>query len=394
MKSENIENKTEIVEDGSKGATWGGYAYVFDYDLYEQSDEERERTGIYRIILAMIAVFTLSVLCVVTVIIVDIIKNSAKSDSQQQIHGSTQASYGLTDEQIVSRTSPYTVGVCVKKENEEKKGTGIVITSDGYIVTSNGLLENTEVIQVSFEGGEVYTASVCGRDPMNDIALLKIEASGLTSANISSGPTVNEGDTVFSVYANASGESIGVENGTISAVYNEIVTANGDGREVYYEVIKTSFSNMCDFAGAPLVDKNGSVVGIMFDGEDGELIALPVSTVLPIVREMMADYGATEGDDESYGSEKILGMLGKNVTDIMSAKYNLPQGVFVGYLDNGSVFKEAGIKRNDIIVGFNLSEVDCCETLDRLCENVADEENITVTVYRNGHYYKISFTNK
>ncbi len=394
MKLENMGNKTEITENDNTGATYGGYSYVFDYDMYDQSEEERERVGVYRIILAMIAVFTLSVLCVAAVIIVDIIKNSAWSESSSISQGEGPAVYGLTSEQIVSRTSPYTVGVCVKKESDEKKGTGIVITSDGYIVTSDSLLENTEIIQVSLEGGKMYTASVCGRDPLNDIALLKIEANGLTSANISSEPTVSEGDTVLSVYASASGQSMGVENGTICSVYNETVTASGDGREMYYEVIKTSFSDVLDCAGAPLVDKNGSIVGIMFDGEDGELIALPVSTVLPIVRDMMADYGARESEGDYYGSEKIWGMIGKNVTDIMSTKYNLPQGVFVGYLDNGSILKTAGVKRNDIIVAFNLTKVGDCETLDKLCKNAADGENVVVTVYRNGHYYKISFTNK
>ncbi len=394
MKLENTDKSVETDGNGRQVTTYGGYSYVFDYDEYDTREGENEKTRTYGMLLAMIAVFTVSVLCVAVVIITDIVKGSSYKDSSPigAITDSGTPFGSLTRDEIASKTGTFTVSICVKNGDGEENGTGIVITSDGYIVTGNTLLENTEIVEVCFDGGKIYTASVCGRDTVNDIALLKVEAEGLTSANINTDSSIGEGDSVMGIAASVGERKPFIISGTVSSICDEVISVNDDGQKLFCKVIKTSFSPNAELSGAVLTDMRGNVVGIMSDICGNGQTALPVSSLLPIVKGMMNGY--SEAISTEYRDNEAWGVHGKTVTAEMSEKYNLPRGVFVKYFESNSLLKKAGVKKNDIIVVLDSVNVDSVESFNTLCGKAVKGAKVGVTVYRNGHYYQLTFVNE
>ena len=228
-------------------------------------------------------------------------------------------------------------------------GSGVIISSDGYIVTNNHVITDASDIQVTLDDKREYTAKVVGSDPSTDIALLKIEAQRLTPVQFGNSDSIKVGEWVLAV-----GNPFNLE----STVTAGIVSAKGRSINILedsYSIesfIQTDAAVNPGNSGGALVNTNGELVGIntaiitKSGRYEGYSFAIPVNLAMKIIRDLKT-YGVVQ-----------RGFLGVEINDLSpaqahSAAYNSMNGVFVYKINAKSAADEAGMKEGDVIIGIN-----------------------------------------
>lgn len=241
------------------------------------------------------------------------------------------------------------------KEHEERLGlgSGIIITADGYILTNNHVIKDADKLDVAVDlpGGatKTYQAKVIGHDPLTDVALIKIEATGLAPATISDSTKLRVGDIVLA--AGAPMElAHSVTQGIVSALGRSNVGIVGEGKAAGYEnFIQTDASINPGNSGGPLVDALGRVVGIntaIFSRTGmnaGIGFAIPVSMALSVVEDLLAHGKVERG---------FLGVQIKDIDQEMAKDLGLPDqgGAVVMGVGSDSPAGKAGVEVGDVIV--------------------------------------------
>ena len=270
-------------------------------------------------------------------------------------------------------------------------GSGFIITSDGYVVTNAHVVVDDEIaadsIEVVLTDGESYAAELIGYDSDNDVALLKIEASGLSTVTIGDSDELVVGEMVCAI-GNPLGELTNTLTvGYVSALDREI---NTDGTPV--NMLQTDCAINPGNSGGPLFDMNGNVIGITTakysSSSDTTLeglgFALPINDVMEIVADL-----------QQYGYVTGKPYLGISLTDLsvtMASYYNLPVGVYVNSVVEGSCADNAGIQSGDIITGMGDAEIQTYTELSEAMRDYSAGDTTTVTVYRNSEYIELTVT--
>ena len=297
--------------------------------------------------------------------------------------------------QIAELVSPAVVGVTVSidgvvmgqdMESEETGyGTGFIVSENGYIVTNNHVVTDSNDITVTLFDGTEYPASVVGIDVSTDIAVIKIDADGLTMAALGDSDTLKVGETVVAI-----GNPLGLElagsvtSGIVSALGREI--SSGGFSQEY---IQTDAAINPGNSGGPLVNLSGEVIGINtlksylagYDdygqsiSTEGIGFAIPMSDALPIIEQLM-----TQGSVERPG-------IGISCLVDVTNYYNpasAPDGVTIADVTSGGPADNAGIAPADIITSADGQNVTTVEELTDVIKahNVGDM--LTVTIWRDG----------
>ena len=273
-------------------------------------------------------------------------------------------------------------------------GSGFIITADGYIITNNHVVADAEQIDVAVEingTAKTYSAKVIGTDPLTDVALIKIEASGLPTAVIADSDKLRVGDIVLA--AGAPMElNRSVTQGIVSALGRTGLGIVGNSRMAGYEdFIQTDASINPGNSGGPLVDALGRVVGIntailsRSGGNIGIGFAIPMNMALKVVGDLI------EGGSVQRGYLGVLiGDLDEEKAELLGLKEQ--GGALVTKVGAESPAEKAGLEVGDVVVGVNGQRVDTSAKLRLLVSGQKPGSAISLDVLRDGRKLQLKAT--
>ena len=317
----------------------------------------------------------------------------------------------MTPEQLYAANLASCVGITVnttvnifgQTTTSAASGSGFVLTQDGYIVTNYHVIEDavddsSVSIEVSFADGTQYTATLVGGEQDNDVAVLKIDATGLQPVTLGDSDQLVVGETVYTI-GNPLGElTYSLTDGLVSALDRLITTSStnqttGQTETTTLNVLQTNCDINPGNSGGPLFDSYGNVVGIVTAkytqtssgvSAEGLGFALPINDVKEIINDLI-EHGYVTG--KPY--------LGIQVQDVSSEaqRYGVSAGAAVLYVADGSCAQEAGLQVNDIIVAIDDTAIDSSSALTAaLSSNYKAGDTVTLTVIRNQQQVQLSVT--
>ena len=308
----------------------------------------------------------------------------------QELSGSASVSgissvvYGneLTVPQIIAKARPSVVAISTVSGWSTGTGSGVIMTEDGTIMTNAHVVSGAQSITVRVMDGTEYEATLLGMDEKTDLAVIKIDATGLTPAEFGDSSSIVQGEIAVAI-----GNPLGlafegsVTQGIISAVSREIEV---DGRTMTY--IQTDAAINPGNSGGALVNGSGQVIGInsvkvSSSDVEGLGFAIPISVALPIA-EQLTTYGYVTG-------RPSIGIGGEDVTDYMVYYYRIPRGVLVGLVTPDSGAETGGVEVGDVIVGLNGVSVSSMDELTNEKDKFSPGDTVTLTVYRSGEYVEL-----
>ena len=256
------------------------------------------------------------------------------------------------------------------------EGSGIIISEDGFIVTNQHVVDGASKLEVVTSDGASYEATLVGEDTQTDLAVIKIEATGLTAAEFADSGDLQVGDEVMAV-GNPGGLQLSssVTFGYVSAL-NRPVTNSDTGYTV--KCIQTDAAINPGNSGGALVDMNGRVVGINSSKiaateYEGLGFAIPSDTVQPIVTDLI-DYGYVK-------DRPMLGITGAFLNALQATWNNVPSGFLVDEVSSEEAAK-SGLQRNDIITAIDDTQVTSANTIATYIADKKPGDTVTLTVYR------------
>ena len=284
-------------------------------------------------------------------------------------------------EDVVAKTLPQVVGVVATSGKgfyaSEGQGSGIILSSDGYIITNAHVVEGATTVKIVLPDAEQtsYDAQVIGEDTKTDLAVLKVEATNLNAADIGNSTELSLGETVVAI-GNPYGLELqsSVTSGIVSALDRSVSTSNGK-----MKLIQTDAAINPGNSGGALVNLYGQVVGICsskisdLDAE-GLGFAIPISDAIPIVKELIS---------KGYVSGRpMIGIQGQDIGMQQSMMYGIPVGVYVVYVEEGSPADKAGLEEYDVITKFNGKEITCFTDLDAAKDECKAGDTVEIEFYR------------
>ena len=267
-------------------------------------------------------------------------------------------------------------------------GSGFIISDDGYVVTNRHVVEGATDVTVTLSTGDEYTAKVIGSDSLNDVALLKVEATGLPAVKLGSSDKLAIGDMVCAI-----GNPLGSLTATLTVGY-----VSGKDRQVTTDnstinMIQTDAAINSGNSGGPLFNMYGEVVGITsakYSGTtssgasiEGISFAIPIDDVMSIIDDLQ-EYGYVTG---AY--------LGVTVTDTDAAAaklYGMPTGAYVNSVEDGGAADRAGVQAKDIIIGLGDTDISNRTELTRVLRRFKAGDTTTITVIRSGERMTMDIT--
>ncbi|MCF6275230.1 MAG: Do family serine endopeptidase [Robiginitomaculum sp.] len=243
-------------------------------------------------------------------------------------------------------------------------GSGFVIDKDGYIVTNNHVIEGADEIEVAFPNGDTYDATLIGRDPSTDIALLKIEAGkDIPFVDFAGRDSVKVGEWVLAI-GNPLGYSSSVAVGIVSARHRQISMTN------YDDFIQTDVAINKGNSGGPLFNMDGDVVGV------NTAIVSPTGYSVGLSFSIPADLASSVVDQfREYGETRrgFLGVRVQKVNKSIAKAYKLkePYGALVRSVNEDSPAEKAGLKRGDLITALGGVKL---ENSGKLARMIAEAE--------------------
>ena len=262
-------------------------------------------------------------------------------------------------------------------------GTGFIIDEEGRIVTNNHVITNNgdepaERITVTLDDGRQFRASIVGRDPPNDLAVLQIDADGLTPARLGSSEALQVGDDVLAI-GNALDLPGGptVTKGVVSAK-GRLIQATGI---TIPDAIQTDASINPGNSGGPLVNRKGEVVGIttaVIRGEaEGIGLVIAIDSARPIIQELIENGRVDRG---------FLGVTISEITPALAGSFDLPvdSGIGVQSVEDGSPADQAGLQAGDIIVVLAGEEMTNSGVLFRALTEHRAGDTVAVEFFRDG----------
>lgn len=268
-------------------------------------------------------------------------------------------------------------------------GSGFILTEDGYILTNHHVIDGSNSISVAMYDGTSYDAELIGYDENNDIAVLKIEATGLTTVVLGDSDNLNVGDEVVAI-GNPLGElTFSLTRGVISAKDRQVTMSTG----VTMNLLQTDCSINSGNSGGALFNLYGEVIGVTNakysnNGSSSEAsienigFAIPMNQVRGIVESII---------EKGYFAKPYIGV---SVTDVSqeTQSYGLPQGAAVKAVAEDSPAMEAGLQVNDIITSVNGTEITGSSDLVSLVGKAVTGDKLVMEVFRQGVTVEITIT--
>ena len=266
-------------------------------------------------------------------------------------------------------------------------GSGIIISEDGYVLTNNHVISGADKITVYVNSGDgseeqSYEATLVGSSESNDIAVLKIDATGLNAAAFGDSDQIEVGELAVAI-GNPMGQVHGsVTAGIISAVEQELTID-----DVTINAIQTDAAINPGNSGGALFDSYGNVIGIVYAKSSSVSIegigyAIPVNNIKDLVAQMINDPDSVK--DQTKGSQIMLGITIRDITEEMSKQYSMPVGVYITEVSSMSAAERAGLQKGDIITEFAGETVTSADDLNAIKAKQTSGDTVSVKIDRNG----------
>ena len=277
-------------------------------------------------------------------------------------------------------------------------GSGIIISEDGYILTNNHVVSssssnsNNSYYQVSeaskvtvtlFNDDTEYEAKIVGKDEQTDLAVIKIEKTGLTKAEFADSDSIKVGEFAMAV-GNPIGMQSSVTCGIISAVNREVT--DSDGKK--YTLIQTDAAINSGNSGGALVNSEGKVIGVNTlkltgTGIEGMGFAIPINSTTDITSQLI---------QYSKVKRPYIGITGIDLTEDMAKTYNLVVGIYVKSIEDFSSAEKAGIKAGDVIIEADGTAVTTMDDLNKIKNSHKIGDEMKIKVNRNGQEKELTVT--
>ena len=291
---------------------------------------------------------------------------------------------------IYSSVIDSVVSISSMTSSGTSSGTGIIMSSDGYVITNHHVITGALVISVLTNDNQEFEAALVGSDEMSDLAVLKIDARGLQAAEFGDSSKLRVGDSVVAI-----GDPLGVQlrgtmtNGIISAINRDLTV--GDRTMT---LIQTNAALNNGNSGGPLINCYGQVIGIntvkmssyytATASVEGLGFAIPISVAKPIIDELI--------ENGYVAGRPAIGISGDSLPSYYRTYYRLPEGVYVTSVNEGSDAKAKGIREGDIVTAINGEKICSIDELNTVKNQYAAGDEVTLTIYRSGTYYEVTVT--
>ncbi len=301
---------------------------------------------------------------------------------------------GLTPAQVYAQNVKSVVAISNQTTKNaygqiaQTSGSGFVLTEDGYIVTNCHVAEGAAKLTVITYDGTEYDATLIGSDETNDIALLKIDASGLPAVKLGSSGNLIVGDQVVAI-----GNPLGELTNTLTVGYVSALDRDVSTEGELINMLQTDAAINPGNSGGPLFNMKGEVVGITtakYSGTtssgasiEGIGFAIPIDDAKPLISDLK-DFGFVTG--------AYLGVSVTNVEEATARRFNLPLGAYVESVTDGSCADKAGIQAKDTITALAGEKVDSITSLTRALRSHKAGETVTITVFRAGQELNLTAT--
>lgn len=329
-----------------------------------------------------------------------LVKDTNLETSKESVNKVTQEyTFSTVENPVVAiseKVTPSVVGVKVTYTSQniwgilsesEGEGSGVVYSEDGYIITNYHVIENaigkeTSKVYVLFPDNESVEATIIGYDSVTDMAVLKVEKTGLTAAEFGNSEDISVGELAVAI-GNPLGEEFAgtVTVGYISATNRKMST---DGTT--YNLIQTDAAINSGNSGGPLVNTKGKVIGIntakiASTGVEGMGFAIPSNEILPIIEELITNKKIVR---------PYIGIGGISLSKNLATRYNLVEGIYIQTVDDKGPAYIAGIKQGDVITEADGITVKSIAELNEIKykKNVGDK--IKLKIYRETEYKEIT----
>ena len=287
----------------------------------------------------------------------------------------------LSLQEIYEKNIPSVVSITAQTVGATSTGTGVVLSGKGYLVTNFHVVEGAQNLRARLSDDREFAAALVGSDPVSDLAVLYIDAEGLTEAQFGDSDSLRVGDSVVAI-----GDPLGVElrgtmtDGIVSAI-NRGVTVNGRSMNL----IQTNAALNSGNSSGPLINSFGQVVGINTmkigtftdkSGVEGLGFAIPSATVKEIVNQII---------QKGYVSGRPwLGLTGEGFSPFYQRFYRVPTGLYITQVDPGSPAEAVGVMPGDILVTMDGAGIASMEDLNAALYAHQVGDRMILSVYRNG----------
>ena len=329
-----------------------------------------------------------------------VIQQVERTDSSAA-SGTAVASGGMTTSQVSEMVSPSVVVITTEQvvysqwswygqnQVESGAGSGVIISSDGYILTCAHVVSGASQITVTI-GDTDYTATVVGEDDTSDVAVLKIDATGLTPATVGDSDSLSVGDSVLAV-GNPLGQLGGTVTSGIVSALNRSVTIRGTSSTNTMSLIQMDASVSPGNSGGGLFNMNGELIGLVnakssSSDAEGLGFAIPINDAIQVAQDLL---------ENGYVSGRpYMGITYIAVTDAQTAaQFNVnAYGVYVVDVVQGGPADKAGLKVGDRIVSIDGTEIAQKDDLGTLMQQHTAGDTLSITVARDGQMQTVSLT--
>ena len=323
------------------------------------------------------------------------------SGSDSSITAASSSGSSLTTEQVADLVSPSVVVITTEQvvysqwswygqnQVESGAGSGVIISSDGYILTCAHVVDGASTITVTI-GDKDYTATLVGEDTTSDIAVIKIDADGLTPATVGNSDSLKVGQSVMAV-GNPLGELGGTVTGGMISALNRSVTIQGSSSVNTMSLIQMDASVSPGNSGGGLFNMNGELVGIVnakssSSDAEGLGFAIPINDAIKVAQELLENGYVT--------GRPYLGITYLAVTDAQTASQLgvNAYGVYVVEVVKGGPAEKAGLQAGDRIVSVDGTEIASKDDLGTLMQKHAAGDTLPITIAREGQMQTVNVT--
>ena len=296
---------------------------------------------------------------------------------------------GLPLQQIYDKVIPSVVSISATGNSGSSTGTGVILSTEGYIVTNCHVVDGARQITVLLTDDRSFTAKLIGADDVSDLAVLRIQATDIIPAEFGDSSVLRVGDSVAAI-GDPLGEALRgtLTNGIVSAINRDVTTG---GRTL--TLIQTNAALNSGNSGGPLINCYGQVIGIntlkigaFMDsaGVEGLGFAIPSTTVKEIVEQLI---------NQGYVSGRpTLGITGEALSGFYQYYYRMPAGIYITALEENSDAAAKGIEPGDILISIEGIRVTDMDSLKSALLNYEIGHCVNVIIYRGGRQYSVSLT--
>ncbi len=315
--------------------------------------------------------------------------------------------YSNTSIAVANKVLPSIVGISIdytvnsmfgQSSTAKASGSGIIISEDGYILTNNHVINSsssnsnsyyqiTEAnnLKVTLYNDDTeYDAKVIGSDSQTDLAVIKIEKTGLTAAELGDSSAVQVGEFAMAV-GNPLGLQSSISCGIVSAKDREVTDTD---TKTTYHVIQTDAAINSGNSGGALVNADGKVIGINTlklsgTGVEGIGFAIPINSTIDVYKELIS---------KGKISRPFIGITGIDLDEATAKKNNLVEGIYVKSIENFSAAEKAGVKVGDVIIEADGSLVKNMDELNTIKNKHSVGDKLKIKVNRDGKEKELTLT--